>query len=142
MSDWYIECKKPMAGKLGDAIEKITKEELVCPNSVSGYAQKLLKKYKVKKEFLISEIGRHHDFHNAWSGDDRYTHYEENKDICRVESIYPPKGDRSWHYSDGKITKPKEINAWLQGYYTASSNCYDRFNKTMLLITMYLEQEK
>lgn len=142
MSDWYIECKKPMAGKLGDAIEKITKEEIVCPNSVERFAKKLGKKYKVKKDFLISEVSRHHDFHNGWSGDDKYTHYTPSKDICRLESISPPKGDRSWHWSGKKITNQREMSAWMSGYHTASGNCYDRFNNLMLLITMYLEQEK
>ena len=140
-SDWYTESKEPMAGNLGAEIERISKEEIVCPNSVVKFAKKLGKKYKVKKDFLISEIGRHHDFHNGWSGDDRYTHYTHDKDICRLESIYPPKNDRHWHYSNDKLTSQKEMSAWMQGYHTASSNCYDRFNKTMLLLTMYLEQE-
>lgn len=139
MSDWYTEAKKPMAGKLGAEIERISKEEIVCPNNVERFAKKLNKKYKVKKDFLISEVSRHHDFHNGWSGDDRYTHYADNKDVCKLESISPPKGDRHWW--GHKITSPKEMSAWMSGYHTASGNCYDRFNNLMLLITMYLEQE-
>ncbi len=141
MSDWYIECKKPMAGKLGKAIEKITKEEIVCPSSVTKYAEKLLKKHKVTKHFLASEISRHHDFHNSWSNDDKYTHYSEKENNYAIQSISPPKGDRNWHSYKDKVTNPKEMSAWMAGYHTASSNCYDRYNNLMLLLTMYLEQE-
>ncbi len=141
MSEWYEEAKKPMAGKLGDAIEKLCKNEIVCPTSVIGFAEELAKKHKVKKEFLISEIGRHHDFHNGWSNDSKYLHYTDNKDKCELESVYPPKDDHNWHWSQEKITNQKEMTAWIVGYKTASSNCYDRFNKLMVLLTMYLEQE-
>ncbi len=138
MSDWYIECKKPMAGKLGEAIEEMCKEELICGSTIDKFAEKL-KKHKVSKSFLKSELSRHHDFHNAWSGDDRYTHHDEGG---RVKEVYPPKGDRNWHWDKNKLTDVREIRAWCAGYQTASGNCYERYNKIFLLTTMYLEQEK
>lgn len=139
VTDWAEEGKKEIAGDIGKAIVKLDEEKCVSLLDLDKEAKKMNKKFPVITDhFLKRELERFSDFMNAWSGDSDYYELDDSNRVKKIVNKINPNSSFQGTYLE---KNQGHAISWIHGYTTCSSRLYNKYNKLLLLVHMYLNQE-